>query len=277
MNNQGALSRGLSVLASLAGAPQGLPLMQIAEIVDLPKSGAHRTLQNLVSDGYVRQDALSGNYELTLALPLLGLQFLSANSLTSLALPLLESLADATGQLVRLSLSDGDRLVWVAKRQGARTGLRFDPDHAAEVPLASTATGQAWLSRLTDDEAVRLIVRGDVPLRHQVGPNMPTGVSETLEALARARAQGWASVHDSYESGISAVAKAVVDPASNRPLGAVSVAGPTVQLTPERVQEVIPLLADIVEQLEKVPRAMMPSLPTQAEPPALVDSTRGRA
>nr|WP_162924872.1 IclR family transcriptional regulator [Mycetocola zhujimingii] len=261
MSGQGALSKGLAVLSILAEAPEGLPLMHLAELLETPKSGAHRTLQNLIVDGYVRQDAMTGNYQLTLALPILGMQFLSTNSLTSLALPLLESLADDTGQLVRLALAEDDRLVWVAKRQGARSGLRFDPDHAAEVPLVSTATGVAWLSRLPEEEAMSLALRRHVAPRHETGPNLPASVSQILETLSRARSQGWASVHDSYELGISAVAKAVVDRESGRPLGAVSIAGPTVQLTPERVQEVLPLLAEVVSQLEKVPRAMLPTMP----------------
>lgn len=258
MNVQGALSRGLEILGILASSQGGLPLAAIAEQVDMPKSGVHRTLQILIAEDYVSQDPDSGHYRLTLSLPVLGLQYLSLNSVTSLATPLLDSLAASTGQLVRLAVSDGDRLVWVAKRQGSRSGLRFDPDHAADVPLASTATGLAWLSHLPDDEAIRVAVRSDVPLRHPAGPNLPVGIDELVKTLDEVRSQGWATVHDSYELGISAIAMAVAAPDAARPVGVVSVAGPSIQLTSDRIREIAPSLRSVVAQLERVPVAMMP-------------------
>lgn len=41
---------------------------------------------------------------------------------------MLDRLAEKTGELVRLSIVDEDRLTWVAKSQGPRqAGLRYDP------------------------------------------------------------------------------------------------------------------------------------------------------
>ena len=54
------------------------------------------------------------------------------------------------------SVVDGDRLTWVAKAQGARSGLRYDPEMGSEVRLSCSATGFAWLSCMTDKEAVAL-------------------------------------------------------------------------------------------------------------------------
>lgn len=236
-----------------------MSLAAISDHIDAPKSGVYRTLQSLIADGYVSQDADSSDYRLTLALPALGLQFLSRNSLTSVALPLLDSLATSTGQLVRLALADTDRLVWVAKRQGSRSGLRFDPDHAAEVPLASTATGLAWLAHFADDEAVAIAVRNNVPLRHPAGKNLPIGVSDLIEKLNVVRARGWASVEDSYESGISAIAAAIGGAEGERAIGVVSVAGPSIHLPPKRLSELAPELLGVVAQLGRIPSSMLPT------------------
>ena len=43
----GSLPRGLAVLQCLVGAPEGLPLGRISELVDLPKSATHRILVTL--------------------------------------------------------------------------------------------------------------------------------------------------------------------------------------------------------------------------------------
>ena len=47
------------------------------------------------------------------------------------------------GELVRLAIVDGDRITWVAKSQGARKGLRYDPDMGTDARLSCAATGQA--------------------------------------------------------------------------------------------------------------------------------------
>ena len=45
-----------------------------------------------------------------------------------IAQPVIDRLADTTPELVRLAIVDGDRLTLVAKAQGAKSGLRYDPD-----------------------------------------------------------------------------------------------------------------------------------------------------
>jgi DNA-binding IclR family transcriptional regulator len=245
----GALSRGLGVLQCLVGFSDGLPLARIAEVVDLPKSAAHRILVILVEEGFVRQLEGSGNYALTLKVVSLGLRHLASSTIFELAVPVLARLATECGQLVRLGLVDGEQLLWVAKSQGARRGLRYDPDHGSEIPFASSASGIAWLSRLGDDEALRLVARQEPDERYPAGRNAPTTLTEVLARIQEARAKGWARVHDSIEEGISAMAAPLVDPGSGQPLGVLSIAGPSLQLRDERMEELAPRLLETAAEL----------------------------
>jgi DNA-binding IclR family transcriptional regulator len=244
----GALARGLGVLQCLAGSPKGLPLARIAEVLDLPKSATHRILVTLIDEGLVRQHEPSGDYALTLRIVSLGLQHLASSTIFELAVPVLTRLATESGQLVRLGLVDGERLLWVAKSQGARRGLRYDPDHGSEIPFGSSASGIAWLSRL-DDDALRLVAHQHDDNRHPAGHNAPTSLAEVRSRIQEAREKGWARVHDSLEEGISAMAAPLVDPASDAPLGVVSIAGPSLQLPDERMEELAPGLLETAAEL----------------------------
>ena len=51
----------------------------------------------------------------------------------------------------------GDRQTWIAKSQGATSGLRYDPDMGREAPLFYTASGHAWLASLSDKAALALV------------------------------------------------------------------------------------------------------------------------
>lgn len=154
-----ALERGLSALELLAGNAAGLPLQKVAETLGIPPSATHRMLNCLVEQGYVRQEHQHGNYILALKVVSLALRHLSQCSLVDLARPVLERLAGLSGELVRLSIVDTDRLVWVSKAQGARSGLRYDPDAGAEAKLCCTASGLAWLSCLSNEQALELVYR----------------------------------------------------------------------------------------------------------------------
>ncbi|MEV4604664.1 IclR family transcriptional regulator [Amycolatopsis sp. NPDC049253] len=245
----GVLSRGLGVLQSLVGHAEGVPLARIAEDLDLPKSAAHRILTSLIEEGFVRQQMPSGDYALTLKIVSLGLRHLASSTIFELAVPVLARLAAESGQLVRLGLVDGEQLLWVAKSQGARAGLRYDPDHGSEIPFASSASGVAWLSRLTDDEALRLVARQDYDERYPAGHNAPTSLAEVQSRIREARERGWAHVHDSVEEGISAMAAPLVDPDSGAPLGVVSIAGPSLQLPDKRMAELVPRLLETAAEL----------------------------
>ena len=144
----GALSRGLAVLDALVGAQNGVSLHRVAEITELPKTAAHRILGNLVQDGFVRQEKSTGDYVLTLRLVSMALRHLAENTVVDLARPVLDRLADVSGELVRLSLVDDGELIWVAKAQGARPGLRYDPDSGVSASLSASSSGIAWLSQV---------------------------------------------------------------------------------------------------------------------------------
>lgn len=238
----GALSRGLAVLAELAGASDGRSVQQVADTLGLPKSAAHRILVTLVADGWARQDPVSGTYRLTLRLVALGLGHLAGHTLVDLARPVLAELAGVSGELVRLSLVDGDRLVWVAKAQGATAGLRYDPDPGPEAHLASTANGLAWLAGFGDERALELVLRQGLGGPGERGPRAPATVEEFLRRLRRTRADGCARAVDSFEAGAAAIAMPVLERPGGPTVGVLSIAGPGVRFTAERMDALVPAL-----------------------------------
>jgi DNA-binding IclR family transcriptional regulator len=167
--------------------------------------------------------------------------------------------------------------MWVAKTQGARAGLRYepDPDHGSEIPLASSASGLAWLSRLTDEQALRLVARQEPDDRHPIGRNAPKTLAEVQSRIHETRTKGWAQVHDSVEQGISAMAAPLVDPDSGRALGVVSIAGPSLQLTDARMNELAPSLLATATELSGLSGSLSSELRARSQStPATVSPLR---
>lgn len=244
-----SLERGLSVLELLSAHPEGLAVGQVASALDLPPSGVHRMLNQLVDYGYVHQDGSKAAYVLGMKLPALGLAYLAQSGITDVAQPILDRLAAESQQLVRLSVIDGDTLVWVAVAQGATTGLRYDPgsEQGMVAHLASSASGLAWLSTLPDDEALMKVARQGFA-QTSSGSGAPASASDLVGRLAETRARGHAVTVDSFIPGMAAMAAPVRGPGGVA-LGAISIAGPSALLTAPRMQALAPALAAAAERM----------------------------
>ena len=174
-----ALGRTIDILEFLGNAAEPVALASIADELEMPRSACHRLLSELVKRGYVRQMRAHGDYMLTTKLVALGLHFLSSSGIVDVAQPILDRLAELSGELVRLAIVDSDGLTWVAKAQGAVKGLRYDPDMGTFARLSCTATGHAWMLTMTDEEALALVSKQGFGSPKEYGTNAPT----TIKAL----------------------------------------------------------------------------------------------
>lgn len=242
------IERAFNLLERLTSAPRGLPLQTLAEELDIPKSATHRMLAELMRLGYVRQNAESSRYHLSTRLVAMGFRYL-ASSGADIVQPILEQLAQQTGELVRLGVIDSERQTWIAKAQGARSGLRYDPDMGRDAPLFYTASGHAWLSSLSDAQALLLVERQGIADPAEFGPNAPKSNAELLERLRIAREHGYAWVVESSAVGTSALAAVVRHPLDGHALGVLSVAGPSARMSEARMHELAPVLLAAVAEL----------------------------
>lgn len=247
------LSRALGAIELLAANPSGLPLQAVSDALGIPKSAAHRLLAELMALGHARQDAATARYLLTTRLISMALGYLARSGIGDVVQPVIDRLAGRSAELVRLGVIEGrfpsQRLVWVAKAQGAHGGLRYDPDMGAEAALSCTASGHAWLACLSDEDALTLVSRQGLSRGAQRGPNAPRTLKEVLARLKLARAKGYARVVDSASPGMAALAAAVRHPVGGQVLGIVSVAGPSARLTEAQMQTIVPALLEAAHEL----------------------------
>lgn len=244
----GVLERTLGILELLSQHSEGMELAAIADTLNIPRSAVHRLLADLVRLGYVRQARGHGDYLLSTKLVSMGLTYLSNTGIVDIAQPLLNRLADVSGELVRLSVVDGERLTWVARAQGARQGLRYDPDMGSDARLSCSSSGWAWLSTMTDDAALALVARQGLGLPDQFGPAAPGSLQEVLTAVQATRERGYSITTDTYTAGLSAIS-APVRFAGHTAFGVLTIAGPTARFNQERMQALGPELMSTAQQL----------------------------
>lgn len=229
-------------------------MQALADRLNIPKSATHRMLAELIRLGYVRQNPENSRYQLSTKLVAMAFRYL-ASSGADIVQPILDRLAQDTGELVRLGVIDGERQTWIAKSQGARSGLRYDPDMGRDAPLFYTASGHAWLASLSDAEALALVERQGIADPAEFGPNAPRSNAELLERLRLAREHGYAWVVESAALGTSALAAVVRHPLDGHVFGVLSVAGPSARLPEARMHELAPLLLSAAAELSAASQA----------------------
>ena len=242
------LERSFGLLEYLAARPEGANLAAIAKDLALPLSATHRLLTELIRCGYVRQVRDHGIYALTTKMAALGLSFLSKSGIVDIAQPLIDRVADIAGELARLAIVDGERLTFVAKAQGARFGLRYDPDTGIDVCLSCSAAGHGWLMTLSDEEAVGIVARQGFGDPKDFGRNAPTTIKALTKLLQAHRKRGFSMISDMYAPGMASMGAPVQLPGEPA-IAVLTLAGPMLRMTEERMLELGPHLVAAAAEL----------------------------
>lgn len=200
----------------------------------------------------VSQDQDSNYYMATINIATLGLRFLASNKLNEIFMPSLEKLAQGTGELVRLSILQNDKLVWLSKAQGSKSSIKYDPINGMEVPLHVTAMGKSWLATLDEHKVERIILeRGLGGLL--LGPNAVKTLHDLKESLHLSKIQGYSLVEEEAEIGISAIAMIIPgDTVDRNIIGCVSVGGPSFRLSKQKLITFVPLIKETVQKISRI-------------------------
>ena len=249
-----AIDRSISMIEVLAAEAEPIDLSDIATQVDLPASAAHRTIVTLIERGWVIQDSATQKYSLSLRMGMLAFRNLDVRFVPDVAQAVLRKLADKTWEYCRLAVIDDGKLMWISRAQGARPGLRYDPDMGAEIVLHATANGKAWLSTMPEAEAMRLVFAEGFGTRTNMGPNYVTDIDTFRQQLAQTRTQGFATVVDEAEMGMTAIAVPFYSDGGEgaQVAGTISVAGPSLRIKPSRFGEVSQDLNEAAREISAI-------------------------
>lgn len=203
--NVQSIERAAAVLRSLARAPEGQGLVELAKSLGLPKGTTHGIVRTLQAVGFADQDRRTARYHLGASLLDLGNGYLDTNELRSCAINWSDPLASRTGAAVRVGrLVHGEVMI---------VHHVFRPDDSVQVlevgtllPSHASALGKVLLA--FDPTAVGSL-EGDVLPAHTYRTLVRR--SDLVAELERIRARGWASEREEHALGGAAIAAPIRD------------------------------------------------------------------
>lgn len=201
-----SVDKALTVLQILGErGPDGLTLVDIAQALGTPKSGAHLTLSALRHRGFVEQDPETGRYRLGGETLRVAASYEEKLDFRTSLLPLIRLLAADIRQVCHIGVLDGADIVYLEKVDADRS-VQVASKVGGRNPAASTALGRAILScREWDTAALRSRLGGT-----RTGPLPGLPWKRLHESLDHARAEGYALDLEENEPGIACVAVPVL-------------------------------------------------------------------
>jgi len=234
-----AVDRSVNILEELANYEDGLGVTELANRLDIHKSSIHRLLSTLVYRGLVKQDPKTDNYKLGLKLFELGSRIFNDLEIREYARPYLEELVAITDEAVHLVIMDQGEVVYIDKVESSKT-IRMNSQIGKRVPVHCSAVGKAMLAYYPQIKVDKIIKEQGLA---KYTENTITDPTEFKEHLKQVKEQGYAIDDVEHELGIRCVAAPIFD-YSGEVVSSVSVSGPTIHVTKERVGELAKVVKD---------------------------------
>jgi len=246
-----SLDRGLAVIRCFSSEHPSLTLSEVAERTGLTRAAARRFLLTLQELGYVGSSGRQ--FSLRPRVLALGYAYLSSFSVSQIAQPHLEDLAEQLHESCSVSVLDGDDLVYVARASANRI-MTIALTVGTRLPPYPTSMGRILLAHLPERELDAYLRRTTM---RKLTEHTITDPGELRKVLAEARSKGWAAVDQELEAGVRSIACPIRD--SSRKVVAAINASAHAARVPMRTLEkqFLPRLQEAARQIDSELAARM--------------------
>jgi DNA-binding IclR family transcriptional regulator len=265
----GVIRKVLSIFELLDSVPGGLQLNQIAEATGINKSTAHRFLSHLEFEGYLFRDGF-GNYMVGTKLSRLGSGASFQSTLSKLARPVMENLRKISGETINLAVLDGTDVLYIDVLETIHT-FRLVTRIGSHLPFYSTSLGKAMVAAIEDSARLEELLS-----RVEFEPTTPrsiNNIAKLKKQLAVIHRRGYALDDEEAVAGVRCVGAAILD-ANGEVVAAISISGPVVRFTSDRVPTLSRELCKAAREISWLMGNRSPDMPSSVQPSKPVKRVR---
>ncbi|MBS4538666.1 IclR family transcriptional regulator [Clostridium sp. D2Q-11] len=228
-----SVDRALSIIEVLSDYEEGLGITEISGKINLHKSTVYRLLSTLIYKGYVRQDDKNNKYKLSLKLFELGNKKIENTDILIIAKPYLKDLMEEVNEVVHLVLLEGEDIVYIDKVESHNT-IRMHSNIGKRTPAYCTSVGKSIMAYFPENKVKEIWDNSDIK---NLTEYTITDFNEFKEELKKVKRVNYAIDDEENELGVRCIGAPVFD-YKGEPVAAISISGPTIRVTKDRVEEI---------------------------------------
>jgi DNA-binding IclR family transcriptional regulator len=223
---------------ALVEAGRAVPLRDLARVIDMPTSLAHRYLASLIASGLAVQNRVTGLYDLGPSAIRIGASALARVDPLRLASESMPKLVTATG-LTALLVVLGDRGPTIIRWERSYVPFVTTLAVGSVLPLKGSASGRVILA-FTPDRVRQKLLASNASDDEEDAP------AELAERFARIRKRGYDTADSTVIPGLSAISAPILD-SQNEAVASLTLVGARADVTRAGSQAVTKLLETSTE------------------------------
>ena len=235
-----SVGRALGILRAVAESGDGMTLTDVAQMVGLAPSTAHRLLTTLQQERFVRFDATAHLWQVGVEAFIIGNAFVRTRDVVAMARPYLRRLMEEGGETANLYLEQDGEAICMAQVE-CRQMMRAIARPGGRVKMHCSGAGKAMLGWLPEAEFARVIREHGLKRFTDRTLDTPTRLRRDLKDV---RERGYAIDDEEHAVGLRCVAAPVFDE-HGRPVAALSLSGPGARIDETRLANIGRLTARI--------------------------------
>jgi IclR family transcriptional regulator, KDG regulon repressor len=240
-----SVSHALDLLEQFHEEVDELGVTELSKRLNLHKNNVFRLLATLESRGYIEQNKVTENYRLGLKTLELGQTFVNQMGLLRQSRPVLEAMVRDCNETSYVAILKDCFIIYLDVVETDLT-VRVVPRVGSRLPAYCTAAGKVQIAYLNEEELEQYIPAKDLKA---YTPNTLTDRNELVRILGKVAEQGYAIDDEELDVGVRCVSAPIRD-YTRRIVGAVSISGPSMRLSLERIdKELIPLVKRAAEEI----------------------------
>lgn len=218
---------------------------ELAKQLNLTRSNIYRLLVTLQEMGYVER-AADATHSLTMKMFMVGSAVLDMKEVSKVARPYIAHLAEISQECAHLGIMYDNKVLYIEQVK-IKHYLTLDYPVGQTDQLYCTALGKVLLTGLNEVQ-LEAWVRSTNLVRYT--ENTITDPDVLLGVIRNVKKQDYAIDNEERYAGIKCVGTPIYD-YTNKIVAAISISGPAVRLTNEKIEELKPLLIEVSEEISR--------------------------
>lgn len=240
-----SVDKALIIIKLLAEKGRDMKLTEISEELDINKGTLHGLISTLKFHGFIDQDGKTQKYRLGLYLIELGDTASKSLDIIQITSPIIEEVSNRLQETVHIAKLDNFDVVYVDKKE-SKQSMRIYTSIGSRNPAYCTGVGKAMLAYL-DEDTLNMLLPEKV---EKFTPNTVTNKEEFIKRLKLIKEKGYALDNEEFSIGLKCVAAPIFNHEGKAIYG-LSVSGPSVRMTEEKIQESIKLIKLAAEKISR--------------------------